>query len=141
MEYCMIYACKSMILLSMTLTFGSLMFNCDMIIVGDSIRVHLDEIMLSLLELIIISLIVDFNIRILTDDTYCLSDIDCIISSMCGIFIRIVYHRFPYVYYCLHHVQCSIIYCSLLISLIIIISVYEICTKKIMKFISIHFCF
>lgn len=129
---------KTIILLSMMITFGSFMHILDGIIASGTIMPNLDAIIRILMEFLIICNICEFNIILMTNNNEFLDDYDNIIVSIGSIILRFFYGIFPIGFYCIRYVNSILIFLSLFVLLMLVIHIENICMKKIYKSLFIY---
>lgn len=126
----MLSVSKTMILFSTILTFGSYMCILDAFIVVGIFMGGLEIILRLTLELLVILIICEFNIVLMTDDNKFMTHYDAYIVIILSPIARLLFNCFPYAFYCIHHVNSIMIFTTLFISLMLIISIENICMKK-----------
>lgn len=129
----MLNTSKTLILLSMMITFGSFMHILDAMIATGHIINNVENFLRTFIEFLIICNICEFNIVLLTNNNKFMNEYDGFIVSIGSFILRLFYNLVPHAFYCVKFVNSVIIFLSLFMLMILVIHIENICMKKIYR--------
>lgn len=134
----MLNTSKTLILLSMMITFGSFMHILDAMIATGHIIDNMEKFLRTIIEFLLICNICEFNIVLLTNNNKFMNEYDGLIVSIGSFILRMFYNLMPPAFYCVKYVNSVIIFLSLFMLMILVIDIENICMKKIYRSMMIY---